>query len=81
MTGAPSLDLMARCLEEFADRLVAHAGRLGTLAVQTQWQSVGATQFQERLFQLRVELRAGALGASDGAEAIRRAARADAAPR
>lgn len=70
------LDLMAGLIEDFADRLVAHAGRLGTLSAQTQWQSIGATRFQERLVDLRVQLRAGATAARDGAETVRRAARA-----
>lgn len=80
VSGAQSLTVMARCIEDFADGLVAHAGRLGTLAAQTHWQSMAAAQFQQRLVQLRVDLRAGALAARDGAERVRRAAAADAGP-
>jgi hypothetical protein len=81
MSGAPDLDITAARIEQFADRLVDHAGRLGTLSEQTHWQSVAAAQFRERLVQLRVQLRASARQARDGAEAVRRAARGQEAPR
>ncbi|MCU1689881.1 MAG: hypothetical protein JWN61_700 [Pseudonocardiales bacterium] len=81
MTDAHNLHLVSCYLEEFAERLVAACGQVGTADAQTQWQSTSATAYRRHLVDLRVDLRAAAALVQDDAARFRALARQSAQSR